>query len=263
MAALDFTSFIRSESARFAEALAAADPSARVPSCPDWDAGDLLWHLTEVQLFWAVIVRDRLSDPKASDDAKPARADSYAGLLDGFADATTQLLDALAVPDGTTVWTWFDDDQSVGFVRRRQAHEALIHRLDAELTAGQVTGFDTSLASDGVDEAVRIMFSGTPAWASFTATGGTGRIVAADTGAQWDFELGTSTGTNPCSGNSYTDEPGLRVRTDLAAPQFTVTGPARDLDAWLWGRPTLTELQVIGDQKAYRRFQDVIAPGIN
>lgn len=263
MAALDFTSFIRSESARFAEALAGVDPSARVPSCPDWDAGDLLWHLTEVQLFWAVIVRDRLSDPKAADDAKPARADTYAGLLDGFADATTQLLDALTVPDDTTVWTWFDDDQSAGFVRRRQAHEALIHRLDAELTAGQVTGFDTALASDGVDEAMRVMFGGVPAWASFTATGGTGRIVASDTGAEWDFTLGTASGTDPRSGDAYTDEPCLSLLDDLADPQFTVTGTARDLDAWLWNRPPLGELQVSGDEAGYGRLRTVIATGIN
>ena len=32
-------------------------------------------------------------------------------------------------------WTW-STDQTVGFIVRRQAHEALIHRLDAELTAG-------------------------------------------------------------------------------------------------------------------------------
>lgn len=263
MAALDYTGFIRSESARFAEALAGADPSARVPSCPDWDAGDLLWHLTEVQLFWAAIVRERLSDPKAADDAKPPRPNTYAGLLDGFADATNQLLDALAVPDDTSVWTWFEPDQSAGFVRRRQAHEALIHRLDAELTAGQVTGFDTALASDGVDEAVAIMFGGVPPWAAFTAAGGTGRVVTSDTGARWDFELGTATGTNPCSGASYTDEPCLHLLDDLVDPQFTVTGTARDLDAWLWNRPPLGELQVGGDQRPYEQFRAVIATGVN
>ena len=33
---------IRTESARFRAALADCDPSARVPTCPDWDAADLL-----------------------------------------------------------------------------------------------------------------------------------------------------------------------------------------------------------------------------
>ena len=42
------------------------------------------------------------------------------------------------------------DDKTVGYIRRRQAHEALIHRLDAELTAGAVTPLDPDLAADGV-----------------------------------------------------------------------------------------------------------------
>ena len=62
--------------------------------------------------------------------------------------------------DDVTVWTWLDTDHSVGFVRRRQAHEALIHRLDAELTAGVVTELDAGLATDGVLEAIEWMFGG-------------------------------------------------------------------------------------------------------
>ena len=33
-----------------------------MPSCPDWNADDLLWHLAEVQWFWATIVRERVTD---------------------------------------------------------------------------------------------------------------------------------------------------------------------------------------------------------
>ena len=46
-------------------------------------------------------------------------------------------------------WSW-SAEQTVGFTFRRQAHEALIHRLDAEQTAGDVTPLDAALASDGV-----------------------------------------------------------------------------------------------------------------
>ena len=55
---------IRRESARFREVLADCDPSARVPSCPDWDAADLLWHLAGVQLSWAKVVRHRPHSPE-------------------------------------------------------------------------------------------------------------------------------------------------------------------------------------------------------
>ena len=34
------------------------------------------------------------------------------------------------------------DDHTVGFIRRKQAHEALIHRIDAEVAAGNRTPMD-------------------------------------------------------------------------------------------------------------------------
>jgi hypothetical protein len=50
------------------------------------------------------------------------------------------------------------------------APEVLIHRLDAELTAGAVTGVDADPAADGVDEVPAYFFRG-PSWAQFTAHG--------------------------------------------------------------------------------------------
>ena len=44
---------------------------------------------------------------------------------------------------------------------RRQAHEALVHRVDAEQTAGlPVTDPGVALAADGVDEMLGVMVSG-------------------------------------------------------------------------------------------------------
>jgi hypothetical protein len=56
-AELDFLDHLELESARFAEAIGGARPEAPVPSCPGWNADDLLWHLAEVQWFWGTIVR--------------------------------------------------------------------------------------------------------------------------------------------------------------------------------------------------------------
>jgi len=49
---VDYRAHLAEESARFAEVIAEVPPDARVPSCPDWSADDLLWHLAEVQWFW-------------------------------------------------------------------------------------------------------------------------------------------------------------------------------------------------------------------
>ena len=134
---------IRTESARFRAALADCDPAARVPTCPDWDAGDLLWHLAGVQLFWAKIVRHRPhspNDPEIADLPAAERPQSYAELLEAFDDYSHALVTELERADPeAAAWHW-SGDLRVGTSHRRQAHEALIHRVDAELTAGVPAG---------------------------------------------------------------------------------------------------------------------------
>ncbi len=130
---------IRTESARFRAALADCDPDARVPTCPDWDAADLLWHLAKVQLFWAKVIRHRPAspdDPEIGEEDAAQRPESYAELLDAFDDYSHALVTELdrAEPEAEA-WHWSGDNR-VGTSYRRQAHEAAIHRIDAELTAG-------------------------------------------------------------------------------------------------------------------------------
>jgi uncharacterized protein (TIGR03083 family) len=256
---LDFLAHIRRESARFGEVLRACDPDAPVPSCPDWTAADLLWHLVGVQHFWGTIVRDRLDAPP---DLEPERPADYADLLAEFDSTAESLAAALAeLSDDVAVWTW-SDDHTVGFIRRRQAHEALIHRLDAELTAGAVTDFDRALAADGVDEALRVMFGGRPSWATWRPDGPTGRVRAGDGDGEWLFRSGYLSGTSPQSGTVYTDEPGIELLDDGATPSFTMTASARDLDAYLWNRPVLEEVQVAGSDADYQRFAAMVGAGI-
>src|SRR5665647_3398698 len=50
-----FLAVIREQSERFLEALNGVQADAPVPSCDGWLADDLLWHLAEVQHFWAVV----------------------------------------------------------------------------------------------------------------------------------------------------------------------------------------------------------------
>jgi uncharacterized protein (TIGR03083 family) len=256
--ALDYLAHLRADSARFAEVLAATDPAARVPSCPDWSAADLLWHLGEVQHFWGSIVRDRLTDPHLYEE--PTRPDGYGALADFFASSSRLLIDALAdTTDDVAIWTWLESEHSVGFARRRQAHEALIHRLDAELTAGTVTDLDADLATDGVLEAVEWMFGGAPGWATTTGSDGpVGRLTTTDTGASWLVQVGRWSGTSPNSGKTYTDESMLSI-VDAGEPTFEITGTARDMDAWVWNRPAVGEITRTGDTEP---FEAVIREGV-
>src|SRR4051794_7009326 len=200
---------IRTESRRFRDVLAVCEPAARVPSCPDWDAADLLWHLSTVQRFWERVVRERPAGP-GEDWQEPQRPGSYADLLAAFDASHAAFVAALEAADPTeTAWSW-STEQTVGFTYRRQAQECLVHRLDAELTAGSVTELDPVLAADGVEEALDIMFGGTPAWGRFDPLPHHVRVDLPDTDTQVWAQLGTFSGTSP-DGTEHAAEPDISV----------------------------------------------------
>ena len=258
-----FLEAIKSESARFGQLLADADPASRVPSCPDWDAADLLWHLTEVQWFWSTLVAERPRGPSVTEGRRPARPAGAAELSALFRWTSDGLVDALESADDTeAAWTWLESDQTVGFIRRRQAHEVLIHRVDAEQVVGEVTALDPALATDGVDEAVQIMFGGIPGWASFRRDHGPVGIRTSDTAAHWVVDIGRQSGVEPESGEPV-DEPTLAARDDDPAVVAELTGTAGNLDSWLWGRADPGGIARTGDAAALTAFDAVIRTGID
>ncbi len=263
---LDYLDHLARESRRFAEAIDATQPTDRVPTCPDWDADDLLWHLGEVQFFWGYIARQQLQDPAGAEEAKPERPRDRAALRAWYDEVSAELGDVLTTtaPD-TAVWTWADD-HTIGFIRRRQAHEALIHRLDAELTAGARTEMDAALCADGVDEVLRVMYGGEPSWGTFTATDGHSvRLATTDTGHSWVARLGRFTGTSPDGDASYEDEPDMRIaETDDGGPVAgEVRGTAADLNCWLWNRPALGSIERSGDAEALAALDAAVGEGIS
>jgi len=262
---VDYLEHLQHESQRFREAVLEAPADARVPTCPDWDAEDLLWHLAEVQWFWAQIVQRSVTDHAEAKALTAVRPSDRVGLVTFFDAASSQLQSVLREsPEHTPAWTWAPE-QTVGFIRRRQAHEALIHRVDAEVTLGARTPMDPDLSADGVDEALRIMYGGLPPWGSFAPdTGRTVRLETTDTGDSWLVTLGTFTGTDPSDDTSY-DEPDISVAgADHGGPAAaTVTGRASDLDCWLWHRPPEDAIERDGDPAVLDAFDAVIAPGIN
>ncbi len=71
----EYLPVLEKTNARFADAAAEAvlehGWKAPVPGCPNWKLDDLVWHLSEVQHFWAWVVRTRAPDP--STYVEPAR----------------------------------------------------------------------------------------------------------------------------------------------------------------------------------------------
>lgn len=264
MARLEFPDYleaIRRESARFRGVLAACDPNARVPSCPDWTAEDLLWHLADVQDYWGAVIDARPKDP--GDDVIPGRPDGFDAVLARYDEGTAHLIAALESADPSEpAATWKKDDQSVAFIYRRQAHEALIHRLDAELAAGEVTALDPLLASDGVEEVLDVMYGGLPAWGTWTPLDHFVRIDCTDTDQQVWVQIGQFSGTDPDEIDHHEDD--IHVVADPGVdPDVVVEGLAGALDAWLWRRTDSDGIHIAGDRKVYDHFRAAVRHPIN
>ena len=256
---IDYIAAIAAESDRFSELIREVDQETPVPPCPDWSLQDLAWHLTEVQYFWASIAEDLLT---SSDAVQELRRPSHAEIPALFDAQSKRLIAALAAhePD-TGCWSWHDAGHNIGWLRRRQAHEALIHRIDAELAAGQLTDIDHDLAADGIDEILTVMLDARaiPAWASFNADGRTATIKV-DGGRTWSMLLGRFTGTSPNTGNSY-DDPALVLAPVDRPPTVAVRGTAPELDMWLWGRGPVDPLSIQGNTTAAADIRAAAACG--
>lgn len=254
---------LRAESARFRAVLADCDPSARVPACPDWDAADLLWHLTSVQAFWAEVVRTRPAAPEEEFETRLPRPGTHAGLLAAYDEHSAGLLAALETAEpAEEAWHW-STDHTVGASYRRQAHEALIHRLDAEETAGTLSALDPVLAADGVLEALTVMYGGCPPWGTITPSDRVVAIRLSDTGDEVRVALARFTGTDP--GGKTHDEPDLAVvADDGSSPLASISGTAEDLDTWLWHRGAgRVEVAFEGDQAALEELTGILSQPLN
>jgi uncharacterized protein (TIGR03083 family) len=253
----DYLQHLTDESARFRAVLTDCDPDARVPGCPDWTAADLLWHRARVLWFWGTVIRNRPAPPDGDDDdgvTGPERPASYDGLLAAYDEYSALLRSELAAADpAEQAWSW-SGEQTVGFTFRRQAHEALIHRLDAEQTAGQVTALDPALAADGIDECLDVMFGGAPSWGAFAPLPHYVRVDVTDRDESTWVQLGRFTGTDPDGEHHDLDD--IRVvAAPESEPDAVVSGPAAALDAWLWRRGDDSEIRVTGAREVYDLFR--------
>ena len=140
---IDFVGAVRSESARFYDLVARTPMDAAVPSCPGLDRGrsGLASHGGPAP------IRHRRQRPAARPYPGPAtRPTRDAELPDLIRLVSARLVEALESRDADDkCWSWHETGYTVGWVRRRQAHETLIHRVDAELAAGGLFNVDAAL----------------------------------------------------------------------------------------------------------------------
>jgi uncharacterized protein (TIGR03083 family) len=169
--------------------------------------------------------------------------------LDLYDEARTALLASLegARADQPT-WTFWPDDQTVGFWYRRMALETAVHRVDAEQAADDVTPVGAGLATDGVDEILRVMLGG-PWWSEGDTAEPVDATVRITTGGRsWTVTLDARTAT-------VTEG----IDGEVAAEVF---GDPDDVFLWLWGRRPGDAIRVAGDDDVVRRFRTRLAEAL-
>jgi uncharacterized protein (TIGR03083 family) len=232
---------VRADAARLSE-VANLSLEADVPCCVGWTVRDLVQHLGTVYTHKTLIVEEGWTDHQDRTISPPD--DGLVEWLDGSA---AHLLEVLADHDPSEpVWTWAEDDQTVGFWYRRMAHESLIHRIDAEQALGLESDIDEGLAADGVDEILNVMMSGAPRWAACQFGNRVARLEVP--GRSWTVRLGSFSGTSPTTGIHYAGEPTLEVVDSHADFQAVISGSAGLLDQWMWGRATSGEVTIQGER---------------
>jgi uncharacterized protein (TIGR03083 family) len=209
--------------------------SARIPACPDWNVRDLYSHLVGVYRHKIVA----LDTGKAPEQ----KTGSWGDLLEDedprevLRHEYMQLKSRLeSVPSDTPAWSWWPDEQTVGFWQRRMALETVVHRWDlqsAKLPENLLTVVPIDLANDGIDEL--LSWLAWP-WDDQPQPEASGQKVGISTPtASWIVEL------HPTR---------VLVSREDAATQASISGNPSDVMLYLWGRRMEQNVVETGDATA-------------
>jgi uncharacterized protein (TIGR03083 family) len=227
---LDYIELIAAEGSALISAVAQGPLDSTVPTCPGWDLRMLASHLGTTWTWSAAIVRERLQAP-APYDMPELKDDEVVRYLQA---ALATLIDALgSCPLTAEVWNFGPRPRTAAFWHRRQAMEAVVHRVDAELAIGEPADVTGPVAVDGIGEYLEVLvprmhYKQDP-------PPGQLKLTATDTGDVW------TCGT-PDEG------------------QGTLAGRAEDLFLTLWGRREDDVVQSGGDPVILAGWRALGAP---
>jgi uncharacterized protein (TIGR03083 family) len=222
------------EGSIYTAAIEHGDLDAAVPSCPDWSLRDLVRHTSAVNRWATRVVTERATGP--IDEELEVVAGGWpddGDLAPWFRAGNALLVDALrSAPDDMDCWSFLRAPSPKAFWARRQLHETAIHRVDAELASGDVTGVPVDHAVDGIDE---LLTGFLPRRSSRLKPEKPSTIAVQPTDAAdaWVVTAGPDGATTE--------------RTSSADADVVVRGSAADLYLLLWNRRDLGGLEVTGD----------------
>jgi uncharacterized protein (TIGR03083 family) len=228
---LDHLTLLRRELGQFVAALERGPQTAPIAACPDWDLQRLGAHVAFVHRWATAALLTAASPPPKEIPQAPADA---AALVQWVAEGGAALLDALArVPADAPTWHPFPAPMKAGVWRRRQLHEMVVHRWDAQHAIGDADPIEPAVASDGIDEYFSMMLPRRIIRDGGEVPRSSLHVHCTDTAGEW---LVTSDGRE------------LALRREHAKGDAALRGPAESLLLALWGRghrPPV--IDVVGD----------------
>ena len=230
------------DSDALADAAAAAGPEMAVPSCPGWTVEDLLRHCASGDRWARTIVETGSREHAATE--LPPDAPTGAALVGYFREGAQALHDTLAAADpDASVWTFSPADRTARFWYRRRAQETGIHRVDAQLAAGEAPRpAEPELAVDGIDEFLTVFL---PRLADKFGEVGDATVHVHCTDVEGEWLVARRDGETTVTAE--------HAKGDVAA-----RGSASDLLLFLWGRVPVDVLEVFGDADLLARFRQAI-----
>jgi uncharacterized protein (TIGR03083 family) len=228
---------VTNENGRFADALRAGPLDAPVPTCPGWDVQRLASHLGSVHR-WVI------GWIETGEGTRNERGPTGPAIIDWFEEGIPVLVDHLASLDPAAITMSFVGAQPASFWPRRQAHEAAVHRFDAQAARGGGEPIDAALAVDGVDELLEVFVDSRLGRDVMTGAGETLHLHTTDHPGEWFITL---TPEGIVWEHSHT-------KADVA-----VRGAASDLLLFLWNRVGPDAVEIFGDQAVIDRWRVAVS----
>ncbi len=206
-----------------------------VPACPGWTVGEVLRHLGVIHR----LIPAWVEQGRRPQDITHAPPDG--DVLRWFASGWRAMHAALeARPADTPAATWSPSDASIGFWRRRMAHELAVHAADVLDALGREWWVEERVAQDGVDEVMHLWL-------------GTRLADRADGGCVVRVVSGGVAWTVGLHGRIAEAH---QIPADADAE---VSGSAAGVYAWLWGRTGHGEVSLAGDPAAVGALRAALA----
>jgi uncharacterized protein (TIGR03083 family) len=243
-----FQHLFQAEGLRLGQA-AVTDMDAPVPSCPGWTVADVVRHSV-------------LMYTSATGQLRPARRPDPGGaskgdLLDTYTRAHAELADEMSGRDpldpiegekfeptpGEPGEGEGPEPGTAGFLIRRMAREAAVHRADIEMAIGTPGPLDQQLALNGIDEVLTVLL---PAHYDRRANdGATGRTIGVHSNQHhWRLTMHRS---------------GVTMSREQGFADAAVTGEPAELLLYLWGRRPGTIVSRTGDRTVLAAFRRRLA----